>query len=246
MQAADAPHGGKHIQPSHFLNSVRLLRSLDYNRHLPHNRPVHQDVMRATTTPLPCRCAALTQTDKALYPDDMVLSRRVVRGVIVGLTVCTTMLTSLPHFDCVCPNGQHKPFCLNVSSSKGCCCGGTCCIAGGNGGDCCCSARELLADTAIPTNCCHQEQPSPPVPGTPTEAKHNGCTKTLAVSTFVGIAPGESSAIAPTLTAPGWFLPTQSTIVSRSYSQTDPGRRSWPNSHPPPTDLVIDLRRFLI
>ena len=47
---------------------------------------------------------------------------------LVWLTAAMTLVAGLPHFDCRCPSGQVKPFCLATASKKtGCCCGGACC-----------------------------------------------------------------------------------------------------------------------
>src|SRR5260370_3243049 len=98
------------------------------------------------------------------------------------LTAVMTLLTAVPHFDCRCPDGQFKPFCLSISrDASGCCCGGTCCSST-EGGRSCCRARSRVAPEQMQTgSCCqHQDRQTNGSPGTQQEVRPRGFTINMA------------------------------------------------------------------
>jgi hypothetical protein len=173
---------------------------------------------------------------------------RTVRFVVVVLTAGMTLLTGIPHFDCVCPNGQHKPFCLSLSSANGCCCGGACC-SGSEGHKCCCSrsSDSLNGPDTKQHSCCEQEQfqyeDTAPAPA---QFQKACCTRTLAENVFLAVAPTEPTSLIHPLTGPVFFLPTPALTVPVALAHSGANWLSWPNFHSPPTDLVVAFKHFLI
>jgi len=168
--------------------------------------------------------------------------RKAVRVLAVWMTAGMIILAGIPHLDCVCPNGHHKPFCLGSSSEGGCCCGGACCSASDGGGGCCCHAsRQAVQVQTEHQSCCGQEQGQQSEdPSAPDAQLHNtGCKRTLAEAVLVAIAPAK-----PTVPA---SLPVSAELtVALSFSHSASCWLLWPNFHPPPTDLVVALQHFLI
>src|SRR5438067_5740079 len=82
----------------------------------------------------------------------MGLMGKSVRFVAGWLAAGTMLFAGIPHSDCVCPNGGHKPFCLSAPSAGGCCCGGACCSE--SEGNCCSPASEPPAEAR---GCCDRE-----------------------------------------------------------------------------------------
>src|SRR6266850_4003434 len=67
--------------------------------------------------------------------------RSVLWSILTWLTVQSTLFAGLPHFQCQCPTGRLKPFCLGLASSPGkCCCGSRGCGSSQERGCCCRSA----------------------------------------------------------------------------------------------------------
>lgn len=172
---------------------------------------------------------------------------RVVQAGFVWLAAVTTLVAGLPHFDCVCPNGTHKPFCLGVSSPRtGCCCGGSCCSSS-SGGKCCCQAQDSSADAqANQSSCCEsQRKPSSETPSKGIRVNNSCCQKTAVAAEFIGFSPTNESAKQSMTAGFSALLP------QLSFALTEPmaGSSSFPWSCyglPPPTDLVITLQHFLI
>src|SRR4051812_37058194 len=111
---------------------------------------------------------------------------RTVSVGLVWLTAATTLACGLPHVDCVCPNGQYKPFCLGVTASlTGCCCST--------------SPSETSADSSSkaqpkPFSCCHEGRRKPAAETHAAVAKitGGGCKRTLVRATVVGVSPAKA------------------------------------------------------
>src|SRR5437763_8321636 len=74
--------------------------------------------------------------------------------VVVLLTTATTLFATSPHFECVCPDGSRKPFCLSTFlGSSSCCCQGACC-----------SPSEPAAGNTPPACCCCKHNGESPRP----------------------------------------------------------------------------------
>jgi hypothetical protein len=155
---------------------------------------------------------------------------RTVRGGMACLAAFLTLLSGIPHLDCLCPNGHIKLFCLSsASGSSSCCCRGSCCQAGAGekkpAGCCCCHGRHARGHTT-------------PVSRVSTPP----CRKTLSPSETatlpVRAATSSHDAPAPAAAAP---------VVALAPTAVPGCLLSWQGYHqPPPTDLVISLRRLTI
>ena len=161
------------------------------------------------------------------------------------LTAVMTLLTAVPHFDCRCPDGQFKPFCVSISrDASGCCCGGTCCSSI-EGGRSCCRARSRVAPEQMQTgSCCqHQDRQTNGSPGNQPEVGPRGCTRTVAPAEVLTRSPGMTT-VDKDLTTEA-LLPQAVDVVCRP---TMAGAHPCWQSHQiaPPTDLIISLQRFLI
>src|SRR5262249_20190234 len=108
------------------------------------------------------------------------------------LTAVLMLTTGIPHFDCRCPNGQVKRFCLGfVSGTSPCCCSGSCCSPVQDG-KCCCQTR--CTPRAKQTSCCVQHQArraqgQPPGAGYSTQP--SGCVKTLIAAEHRSLTPAK-------------------------------------------------------
>jgi hypothetical protein len=174
------------------------------------------------------------------------LGRTALAG-LVWLTAGMTLLAQMPHFDCRCPTGQVKPFCLGFTQEKSpCCCGGGCC-SGNPNGPCCCGGKESpTGGKAKNRSCCnHQTQPKgDPRPDGRPVANSASCVKTLAQQGLLAPGPAKETngkdvgLRAAVATQPTPFYPP---------AGLSPGRLS-DSLHllAPPADLVTLLQRLLI
>jgi hypothetical protein len=194
----------------------------------------------------------------------MTCLRRLILVALVWLTAASTLLAGLPHFECLCPNGQRGSYCLGiVTNATGCCCGGSCCISGRTG---CCTptAGDDRGEPQQAPTCCGQQEgedtpasegeskgncarqppsPKPEPQGDPVHVQSPGCEKTLAHAEVLTFARADTSAPAPF----DLCLP----LVDRLSPALPPGAVYDPIDWvtyciPPPTDLVIALQHFLI
>jgi hypothetical protein len=198
----------------------------------------------------------------------MACLRRLTLLALVWLTAASTLLAGVPHFDCLCPDGQHSSFCLvAVSSQTGCCCGGACCATGQ--GDCSTKALDSKKDDQprAPTCCQHNDEGERSLPtrkdtkSGPSQAtalsakakanphaiylKSTGCAKTLSQAEVFVSAPSQASA--PPLTTPDLSVPLPAGLWTELLPGALRAPLLWlPHALPPPTDLVIALQHFLI
>ncbi len=165
----------------------------------------------------------------------------------VCVTAIMTLIAGLPHFDCVCPSGQHKPLCLGITAPRGgCCCGGACCSSS-SGQKCCGGASQETPPAAqSQARCCRQRQPRArgdrPTPG----LDATGCRKkTVTGESIIAVAPTQSSA--KQTPADSFSVPVAQLAIIASAPMTGNSPLSWHEYElPPPTDLVIVLLHFLI
>jgi hypothetical protein len=166
-------------------------------------------------------------------------SGRKVRAVSVWLTALMTLVSSFPHFDCRCPSGRLKRFCLSLTSSA-CCCGGSCCSptqadrhlrvspSSARLRPCCCDksqgprGKPSTADPAVGNASCVKDLIEPP-PLTIGEARSGTDREPDAES----LLPGPAS---------GGFV----------IACTLPAHLGHSRDSPPPMDLVTLLRHLLI
>src|SRR5438552_17897173 len=70
----------------------------------------------------------------------------------VWLTAIMTLVAGLPHWQCLCPNGNTKSACLEITSSaQACCCNGGCC-----GKQCGSAGQASFANQTETHSCCRQ------------------------------------------------------------------------------------------
>jgi hypothetical protein len=176
----------------------------------------------------------------------MLFCRATQTGAI-WLTALMTLVAGSPHFDCRCPNGHIKPFCLALLAGKsGCCCEGSCCSA--STGD---DARDFAAHSypsaTVPRKACcckaHPENATDESRNAPQLGKVC-CQKTIAVA-----AVGASE---PSVKAPVRDLTAHLLVPAPGASMGQDGFGVcdclFANHYhrPPPTDLVTVLQRYLI
>jgi hypothetical protein len=164
----------------------------------------------------------------------------------VWLTAAMTLVAGFPHFECRCPNGLLKPFCLGFCSPNTGCCGEPCCRVPGNNS----SSTSLAGSSAVPAKekgccCCQHKQELPPQP-----LDHSsGVTRPGCVRSVAPAKPWTSSSDTTTLTKDGtvqtFSLPSAS--LPMPPSQSSSGRTlCLVHSLGPPTDLVILHQHFVI
>jgi len=164
----------------------------------------------------------------------------VIRAGAVWLTALMTLITGLPHFDCLCPNGHHKPFCLGLcSQSTGCCCAGGCCVR---------SEVSSSPNADTPETCCschHKARPSQTKQDPPAQLESPGCRKTIVQPDFAIVTTARSAAVDPSdLVSP---VPAFASVVEGPCPFDRNGRLAWQCYRiPPPTDLVVNLKHLLI
>ncbi len=163
------------------------------------------------------------------------------------LTAVMTLVAAVPHFDCRCPDGRVKPFCLGIArDASGCCCGGTCCSSNKGGTCCCASHKQASSGETRVTSCCnhHQDRKTSRSPDYRQVVSHSGCTKTLAQPQVVTISHGKA-AFAKAVTFEAFLSPQPAPLLS--LPTTGYGYPGW-EEHllPPPTDLLTMLCRLII
>lgn len=171
--------------------------------------------------------------------------QKAIQVGFVWLMAVTTLIASVPHFDCICPNGQRKLFCLGLPTQRpGCCCGGACCSS--SGGKCCCQAQDSPpGEQAEQTCCCCESQPhaSNDTSTSGIQAKGNCCKKTLAHDEFVNPTTQDAKQnLADGFSVP--LLQFAPLLPAPRESHLRFSRHRY--ELPPPPDLVITLQHFLI
>jgi hypothetical protein len=53
--------------------------------------------------------------------------RKLALAFTMSLTAAMTLIAAFPHFECRCPDGHLKPYCLGFCSTTSGCCGESCC-----------------------------------------------------------------------------------------------------------------------
>lgn len=177
--------------------------------------------------------------------------RRIAVVLMVWATAASTLLGSVPHVVCRCPNGKTKLFCVSLTSAKSgksCCCGSSCCDKKASDG-CCCKAKPTKKSCCVKENAEETDSGSKGTPVKEHLSKHgaaggNCCQKTL-VKTKVPVQNrsevkvadcGCTSLILLANTAPGF-------AVAPAAPPKSEWRVDW---SPPPPDLVTSLQRLTI
>jgi hypothetical protein len=167
------------------------------------------------------------------------------RSAAIGLTAITTLIAATPHFDCRCPDGRIKPFCLSVLfGASQCCCEGACCPVPPDD-----SARGPLPRPAlVAKSCCCGRQAEPredrtgAVPGS--QFSTTGCTKVLVEARVTSLDKGPQAPERDLTPAP--FTTPAQPLRTLSEGPALACRAAGDSRRPPPTDLVTLLEHFLI
>jgi hypothetical protein len=171
--------------------------------------------------------------------------RKTGLALLVSLTAISTLIAGMPHWVCLCPNGQVKPFCLSSPSKTAkCCCNGSCC--GSEAG----TEKTCQSGSSGPKaegGCCsaqHEDDETGAAPGAGFTAQRNCCTKTLVLSEtqLFSEAKVVSSSGVDFLK-----LATPEAGISHFLSVPEAPNTPWEVFRvPPPTDLITVLQRLTI
>ena len=174
----------------------------------------------------------------------MRLLRQCLRGALVWMTAASVLLAGFPHYQCRCPDGSLKLFCLGWALGKDCCCSGGGCPAPAPQG----SDRTACAAPAEPAkkSCCchHRHAPNDQGPDTHTRVTSSGCQKTVTPAEFVA-APAAPKVVPHSVAAAAFLLPPQHPLPLPSSGV---GGRPCigDGDRAPPTDLIITLQHLVI
>ena len=165
------------------------------------------------------------------------------------MTALMTLVAGTPHFDCRCPNGRIKPFCLALLTGRtGCCCEGSCCSAPPGDDEKGHTTHPSPAATVPKKACCcckaHQGNARGGSRTAPGLGKV-GCQKSLAEMASAVSEP--SVKVSEKALSAHLFVPTLEPVTE--HDGFGPGAfLTAYHQHriPPPTDLVTVLQHFLI
>lgn len=160
-----------------------------------------------------------------------------------------TLVAGTPHFDCRCPNGNVKPFCLTFLTGKtGCCCEGSCCSEFPGEEVETFAAHDSPSVIAPKETCCcckaHQEKAGDES-RTASRFGKACCQKSLAVMAVAVLEPSVKVSVQD-LTA-HLFVPAPEAMMEHDgFGSCDCLSAYHYHWIPPPIDLVTVLQHFLI
>lgn len=174
---------------------------------------------------------------------------RTVQAGFVWLTAILTGVAGAPHLDCICPNGQHKPFCLgSPSKTTSCCCGGGCCSQAA--GACCGACRKHDAPKmhqAEAKSCCgprHGPKGSI-VPGKSSQIASRCCHRAPAQAETLAVTSSKETVPESRVAQPLSLAPDAPDAAVRQLAGS--WQPSWQHYRlPPPTDRIISFCHFVI
>jgi hypothetical protein len=177
----------------------------------------------------------------------MKFAHHTVQAGFIWLTALTTLFTNLPHFDCICPNGDHKPFCVSGLFTSPDCCRGSCCSSSTA------QKSRLQAQETPPSahtqkcSCCRNGSSPIEHDGTGPGSRlvGNCCRKTLVQNEFAPLGM-EKTTPTPDGTSAFPQILHSTPLISCVVSEADEVFFSPQNTQPPPIDLVIALQHILI
>ena len=152
----------------------------------------------------------------------MLRSRGLLLTAQVWLTAILTLLSGVPRFSCVCPDGSVRSSFLGVVLS---------------GGKVCCCAEPASAPGAPRKSCCAAHAGGSSAPSSPSRGSQ--CHKTVSTSDVLSApaAPASGDVHAPALHTP----PPAAESLAAVHAASAPAA-----SLSPPTDLTIRLRHLVI
>jgi hypothetical protein len=192
--------------------------------------------------------------------------RKTAMALLVWATAVSSLLGSIPHFTCRCPDGTLKEFCSGQATSESsCCCNGKCCCSTGGAGSCCQGKSAPTQEGKTEPSCCQAsitEAPSKSADGRPDEVNaqkigpnprsrpeecvlisRSCCQKTLAKAESRTLVRPETE---PVKQVEFGLAPLAPLCVGYNPSPLAL-RNGWSISRlPPPTDLVIAFQHFVI
>jgi hypothetical protein len=159
----------------------------------------------------------------------MRLVRRLFLVSLVCLTAGATLLAGTPQLICGCPGDKAGTPVVNAPAARCPCHGGCCTLPESTDSPSCCSAAR-------------ESRPASPL-GTAQTIRH--CIRTVSQPGWLSLSPTKPTTQSAELRGElVLFLPASGTDAPGSTQASNP---EWQrNRPPPPTDLVISLRRLLV
>lgn len=175
--------------------------------------------------------------------------------LIVWTTAASTLLASVPHFVCRCPDGSIKHFCFGMQygETSSCCTGQSCCSKKHSGGQ----KENSSGEHGKPKASCCSPQTTTPKKPTPVAARNTesnpvsgpvfksaGCQKTLEKSEAQPLPRMSTDTGEIHITALN-CLPEMGSSIPVASAPSVSG--IWQiHGLPPPTDFVATLHRLTI
>jgi hypothetical protein len=171
--------------------------------------------------------------------------RRVFLVAHVWLTAFTTLFAGSPHLRCKCPTEHVKLIFLVFPLRAGDCCRGACCATPPEEGTPQASNSPTVKQEQRQCCCCRGATRRNVEEGERhARLESLGCKRTLAEADPVLPSPQQTAGDSLIV---GLFLPGPAPALLISPLQTGSSLPPWESHHlPPPTDLVINLRHFII
>jgi hypothetical protein len=158
---------------------------------------------------------------------------------MIWLTAVMTLIAGLPHFDCRCPDGRLKRYCLSLFFKNGCCCNGACCLVPRKTPP----ALGKKAEKAC-CPCCNARRPLPgDAPPRWGNVRTAGCQKSLIEA--APATPSGREAAAPQVAAHPLLTVPPPGFAHGADGTGDDLRADWHHRRPPP-DRIIILQHFLV
>jgi len=167
--------------------------------------------------------------------------KTIVTKALAALTAIMIPVAAIPHFNCICPNGESRQASIVfVSSASGCSCGGACCGAGGSSGGCCQPSKAVVSRKS----CCAAHVENFKQPKSDSEALlPSGCQRTLADQQPLSVSEGKATLVSDNLLAALDAFPVLAALPMPATT----GQDEWQAyCLAPPTNLVVVLQRLLI
>lgn len=163
-------------------------------------------------------------------------------NLLIWHALVATIVSAVPHFDCICPNGAHKPYCFSeVVSGISCCPSDARDQLAGNGT----FNDEMLSRNSGDCPLCHVASKATRI-NSLAQVQMPGCRKTFVNGSELAANPLPQDDVrdlagANALMASPIGLDSDSVIPRLDYHRTSRLHNSLP-----PDDLVITLCHFVI
>jgi hypothetical protein len=165
----------------------------------------------------------------------------------VWLTAVMVPIAGFPHFDCRCPNGHVKYFCIGtIRNAAGCCCGSACCGAAGQS-TCCCARRDQATGRPDKKKACCAGNRSHKISrssGNRPTLEQSCCTKTVVCPAVFGRTHGQPASLKAPVANVACACHADQVLPLQVSEFSDPRRQN--HLLGPPANLRILLRQFQI